>query len=325
VKVLGGDFHPVVLSAKARIELPPAVKPKSRLKRLENGDAAFEDDVDVMSKMQRGVNIAGMDPGDFEHLVNQTFVRYADKMLGCKPGDVTVGKVTKVGTAAHQGDRGIDCVIQDLRPVVGQKIVVQAKCYTATVPVEAVRAFHTSIMQHKANKGILVTTTTFGPESRKVAEEFGIVELMTGAELVGLMKELEIPGYCDPQEVRDNGEHTLEARKARKQTVQTAAGADAASAATTTLPNVSSQLGSTSSLSQKSKHPTSATAGRATQKRARTASNDSDDEDGPSVCVWSRRQGLRASAQDKRIGLIHRMTRTSENPFRTLTRSRCQP
>eukprot|EP00038_Savillea_parva_P015793 m.14953 g.14953 ORF g.14953 m.14953 type:complete len:334 (-) comp3214_c0_seq1:88-1089(-) len=222
-KVLAGTFHTAVLvsgkqsvGSKARVELPPAVKPKSRLKRLNGGDPDFENDKDVVSDMQRGVNIAGMDPGDFEHLVRQVFVKHADKMLGCTPGDVTVGKVTKVGTAGHQGDRGIDCVIQDLRPIVGQKIVVQAKCYTATVGVEAVRAFHTSVLQHKANKGIMITTTTFGPESCKVANEFGNVELMNGAELVGLMQLHDIPGYCDPKEVRDKGEHTLESRKARK-------------------------------------------------------------------------------------------------------------
>ena len=117
-----------------------------------------------------------------------------------------------------RGKRGVDIVIKDRRPLVGQVIVVQAKCYTGTVGPEPVRALHTSIQEHKANKGILVTTSSYGPESRKIARHFGEskLELMDGPQLLGIMEELGIEGHIDIAAARENNQHLLVNRHKRK-------------------------------------------------------------------------------------------------------------
>lgn len=160
-----------------------------------------------------------MDPDDFEHFIRQVFVKYASKLLRCSETDrLIVGKTTKVGTSAHSGDRGVDIVIKDPRPIIGQNIVVQAKCYTLPVGCEPVRALHTSVIEHKANKGILVTTSKFGPESRNIARRFGesVLELIDGNQLLGLMRDLDIEGHIDIDAARQNNQHLLVNRHKRR-------------------------------------------------------------------------------------------------------------
>ena len=67
---------------------------------------------------------------------------------------------TKLTQASRDG--GVDCVAWDMRPVVGGKVIVQAKRYKHTVGVSAVRDLYGTVMNEGAAKGILVTTSGYG-------------------------------------------------------------------------------------------------------------------------------------------------------------------
>ena len=55
-------------------------------------------------------------------------------------------------------DRGVDAVVFDPDPLRGGKIVIQAKRYTNTVPVSAIRDLYGTVINEGANSGIIITT-----------------------------------------------------------------------------------------------------------------------------------------------------------------------
>lgn len=116
---------------------------------------------------------------DFEHFVRELFEREF----------VTVGADVKVTRASR--DQGVDAIIFDPDPLRGGKIVVQAKRYTLPVDVSAVRDLYGTVMNEGANTGILVTTSSYGPEAYEFAQNKPL-KLINGAQLLGL---LEKSGY----------------------------------------------------------------------------------------------------------------------------------
>src|SRR5690606_34746199 len=102
-------------------------------------------------------NLAAMDWEDFEHLVRELFEREFAQ---------TGGEV-KVTQASRDG--GVDAVVFDPDPIRGGKIVIQAKRYTNTVGVAAVRDLYGTVVNEGAIKGILVTTSDFGPDAYEFA------------------------------------------------------------------------------------------------------------------------------------------------------------
>ena len=85
-------------------------------------------------------------------------------------------------------DKGVDAVIFNPDPLSGGKIVVQAKRYTHTVDVEAVRALYGTVLNEGAIKGILVTTSQFGSDAYSFAKDKPLT-LLNGSELLGLLKQ----------------------------------------------------------------------------------------------------------------------------------------
>jgi restriction system protein len=93
----------------------------------------------------------------------------------------------------------------DPRPVLGGKVVVQAKRYKNTVGVSAVRDLFGTMHNEGASKGILVTTSGFGKAAYTFANEKPI-ELITGSNLLYLLHEhagvdakIEMPDdWADP-------------------------------------------------------------------------------------------------------------------------------
>lgn len=83
-----------------------------------------------------------LSPGEFESLITNLF----EKM----------GLETKLTQASRDG--GVDCVAFDQRPILGGKVVVQAKRYKSTVGVGSVRDLFGTMLNEGASKGILVTT-----------------------------------------------------------------------------------------------------------------------------------------------------------------------
>ncbi|MET8545661.1 restriction endonuclease [Kitasatospora sp. NPDC004799] len=118
-----------------------------------------------------------MDPLEFEDLIAELF-----RLRGFQ-----------VMTTARSGDVGVDVVAEDLDPVTGGKIVIQAKRYRKTVPPTAVRDLESTVRHHGANKGILVTTAGFGRGSYSYIEGKPLT-LVSGPELVALLAEQGLRG-----------------------------------------------------------------------------------------------------------------------------------
>ncbi|EGX56992.1 Mrr restriction system protein [Streptomyces zinciresistens K42] len=89
-------------------------------------------------------------------------------------------------TTQRSGDGGVDVDALDPAPIRGGKIVVQVKRYRGTVPPTAVRDLYGTVQDAGANKGVLVTTSRFGPGSHTFANGKPL-ELVSGPELVDLL------------------------------------------------------------------------------------------------------------------------------------------
>jgi len=150
--------------------------PIAPILRLNTEDKRFVDAKDILSNMALGENIAAMDWEDFEHLCRELFEKaFADS-----------GAEVKVTQASR--DQGVDAVIFDPDVLRGGKIVVQAKRYTNTVDVSAVRDLYGAIINEGATKGILVTTSHYGPDAYSFAKDKPIT-LLNGEELLGLLQK----------------------------------------------------------------------------------------------------------------------------------------
>ncbi|MGV9253359.1 restriction endonuclease [Streptomyces sp. NPDC003697] len=111
-----------------------------------------------------------MDPVAFESLVAELF-----RAMGMR-----------AVTTQRSNDGGVDVDALDPAPIRGGKIVVQVKRYRNTVPPTAVRDLYGTVQDAGANKGVLVTTSGFGPGSHTFARGKPL-ELVSGSELVDLL------------------------------------------------------------------------------------------------------------------------------------------
>ncbi|WP_413758772.1 restriction endonuclease [Streptomyces sp. MMBL 11-3] len=111
-----------------------------------------------------------MDPIAFENLVADLF-----RAMGMQ-----------AVTTQRSNDGGVDVDALDPAPIRGGKIVVQVKRYRNTVPPTAVRDLYGTVQDTGANKGVLVTTSRFGPGSHTFANGKPL-ELVAGPELVDLL------------------------------------------------------------------------------------------------------------------------------------------
>ncbi|WP_199784524.1 MULTISPECIES: restriction endonuclease [unclassified Streptomyces] len=89
-------------------------------------------------------------------------------------------------TTQRSNDGGVDVDALDPTPIRGGKIVVQVKRYRHTVPPTAVRDLYGTVQDAGANKGVLVTTSHFGPGAHTFANGKPL-ELVAGSELVDLL------------------------------------------------------------------------------------------------------------------------------------------
>ncbi len=119
---------------------------------MDKNDRRFISSHDMADQLDEGYNLAAMDWEDFEHLIRELF----EKEFTASGGEV------KVTPASRDG--GVDAIAFDPDPIRGGKIVIQAKRYTNTVSVSAVRDLYGAVMNEGANKGILVTTSDYGPD-----------------------------------------------------------------------------------------------------------------------------------------------------------------
>ncbi|MDT2019199.1 restriction endonuclease [Methylocella sp. CPCC 101449] len=157
---------------------------------MDREDSRFIDARNIVDQLNEGTNLAAMDWQDFEHLVRELF----EKEFAARGGEV---KVTQ-----SSGDGGVDAVAFDPDPITGGKIVIQAKRYTRTVGVSAVRDLFGTMQHESASKGILVTTTDYGPDAHKFASGKPIT-LLTGQNLLHLLEKHGTKAKIDLQAARD--------------------------------------------------------------------------------------------------------------------------
>ncbi len=135
-------------------------------------DPRFIDERDVLSGLDERPNLMELSPTEFENLITNLF----EKM----------GLETRLTQASRDG--GVDCVAWDKRPILGGKVVIQAKRYKNTVGVSAVRDLFGTMQNEGASKGILVTTSGYGKASFEFAEGKPM-ELLSGSNLLYLLAE----------------------------------------------------------------------------------------------------------------------------------------
>lgn len=143
---------------------------------LDTEDRRFVDARAIGATLDQSTNLAAMSWEDFEHLVRELF----EKEFAARGGQV---KVTQ-----SSSDGGVDAIAFDPDPITGGKIVIQAKRYTRTVGVSAVRDLYGTIMNEGASRGILVTTADYGPDAYKFVAGKPIT-LMSGANLLHMLEK----------------------------------------------------------------------------------------------------------------------------------------
>lgn len=118
-----------------------------------------------------------MDPLEFEELVAELF-----RAMGMH-----------AVTTVRSGDGGVDVDALDPDPIRGGKIVVQVKRYRNTVTPSAVRDLYGTVQSIGANKGVLITTSGFGPTSHAFANGKPLT-LVSGTDLVDLLHQHGLAG-----------------------------------------------------------------------------------------------------------------------------------
>jgi restriction system protein len=150
-----------------------AVRP---ILQLNKQDKRFVPSHDVAYELDDSFNLAAMDWLDFENLIREIF----EKEFRSNGGEVKITRASR--------DGGVDAIAFDPDPIRGGKIVIQAKRYTNTVGVSAVRDLFGTVHNEGATKGILVTTSIYGPDAYEFAKGKPLT-LLNGSELLYLLQK----------------------------------------------------------------------------------------------------------------------------------------
>jgi len=151
---------------------PAELAPVRPVMEFDMVDPRFIEQADILSDLDTRTNLMDLTPSEFETLIANLFQR--------------MGLETRLTQASRDG--GVDCVAYDPRPILGGKVVIQAKRYKHTVGVSAVRDLYGTVQNEGASKGILVTTSGYG----KAAFDFvkgKPLELLSGSHLLALLAD----------------------------------------------------------------------------------------------------------------------------------------
>lgn len=162
---------------------------------LNREDRRFVGSYDVADSLNDKTNLAAMDWLDFENLIRELF----EKEFSTNGGEVKITQASR--------DGGVDAIAFDPDPLRGGKVVIQAKRYTNTVGVAAVRDLFGTVHNEGATKGILVTTSDYGPDAYEFAKGKPLT-LLTGSELLYLLGKHGYKAKIDLKEAKKLlGEH----------------------------------------------------------------------------------------------------------------------
>lgn len=166
-----------------------ALAPIAPVMEMNKQDKRFIDAREVIAGIDTATNLASMDWSDFEHLIRELF----EKEFAARGGDV---KITQASS-----DGGVDAVAFDPDPITGGKIVIQAKRYTRTVGVAAVRDLFGTVQHEGASRGILISTADYGPDAHQFAAGKPI-SLFSGSHLLHLLEKHGYNAKIDLQAAR---------------------------------------------------------------------------------------------------------------------------
>jgi restriction system protein len=156
---------------------------------INKEDHRFVEGYAVADTLDDRTNLAAMDWLDFENLIRELFEEEFSK----NGGEVKITQASR--------DGGVDAIAFDPDPIRGGKIVIQAKRYTNVVGVAAVRDLYGTVHNEGANKGILVTTATYGPDAYEFAKDKPLT-LLSGGELLSLLATHGHRAKIDLQEAK---------------------------------------------------------------------------------------------------------------------------
>ncbi len=158
---------------------------------LDKDDPRFVQGDEIVGRIDESSNIAEMDWKDFEHLIRELF----EWEFNSTGGEVKVTQASR--------DGGVDAVVFDPDPIRGGKIVVQAKRYTKTVDVSSVRDLYGTVLNEGATKGVIITTSDYGPDAYDFAKGKPLT-LLNGGHLLHLLSKHGRKARIDINEARVN-------------------------------------------------------------------------------------------------------------------------
>ena len=152
---------------------PQALQPVKPIIEFDMVDKRFVEQSDVLSDLETRPNLMDLNPYEFETLVGNLFQK--------------MGLETRLTRSSRDG--GVDVVAFDTRPVLGGKVVIQAKRYRNTVGISAVRDLYGTMLNEGANKGIIVSTSSYGSDAYDFAKDKPI-EMIDGGGLLYLLDQV---------------------------------------------------------------------------------------------------------------------------------------
>lgn len=156
---------------------------------MDREDKRFIAGNSIIDDIGKETNLAAMPWEDFEHLIREVF----EQEFATGGGEVKVTRASR--------DGGVDAIAFDPDPIRGGKIVIQAKRYTNTVGVAAVRDLYGTVINEGAIKGVLVTTATYGPDAYEFAQGKPLT-LLNGSNLLHLLERHGHKARIDIQKAR---------------------------------------------------------------------------------------------------------------------------
>ncbi|MBA4850247.1 restriction endonuclease [Emticicia sp. BO119] len=154
---------------------PSEFVPVKPIREFSMIDKRFVEEENAISLLDTRPNLMDLNPFEFENLVSNLFGK--------------MGLETKQTRTTKDG--GVDAIAFDTRPVLGGKLVIQAKRYKNTVGVSAVRDLYGTMINEGASKGILVSTSSYGTDAFEFSKDKPI-ELIDGRGLLYLLDEVGV-------------------------------------------------------------------------------------------------------------------------------------